>query len=102
VLLATGNQNIEGLSSDHVSSLANDRLAEQRNATLKTLASQNRFNSQYVATMKASLPGQTAAAARESLVEWLSTNRLVHHEGSVLAVVGQYAALPRLTCVRVA
>lgn len=88
-LRETAKQQIEGLASDHVSALANDRLAAQRNATLKTLASQNRFNSQYVATMKSSLPGQTAAAARKSLVEWLSTNRLVHHEESVLAVVGQ-------------
>jgi hypothetical protein len=81
-LRETAKQQIEGLASDQVFALANDR-------RIKTLASQNRFNSQYVATMKASLPGQTAAAARESLLEWLSTNRLVHHEESVLAVVGQ-------------
>ena len=93
VLRATAKQQIEDLVSDQVEAVAAHRMAAsraaQRNATLKNLATQSRFNSQYVATMKASLPGQTAVAARESLIEWLSTNRLVHHEESILAVVGQ-------------
>ena len=72
----------------------------ERSVALSKLASEQRYNSQYLATMKkgqesfkASLAGPTAAAARDALVAWLMENRLMHHEKTVLDVAGQHAAI---------
>jgi hypothetical protein len=80
-----------------------DTEQRQRKITLAKLASEQRFNSEYLVTMKKaqetfkdSLAGPTAAAARDALVIWLMENRLMHHEKTILDVTGQHAAVEDL------
>lgn len=59
----------------------------ERNVILRNVAAEARFSSQYLATL------QQSQAPRQTLVEWLQSNRLMHHEQSILDVAGEHTSV---------
>jgi hypothetical protein len=60
---------------------------QERNMILRNVAAEARFSSQYLATL------QQTQAPRQTLVEWLHSNRLMHHEQSILDVAGEHTSV---------
>ena len=63
---------------------------QERNTILRNVTAEARFSSQYVATL------QQTRAPRQTLVEWLQSNRLMHHEQSILDIAGEHTSVEDL------
>ena len=68
----------------------NEAQQQERNVILRNVAAEARFSNQYLATL------QQAQASRQTLVEWLQANRLMHHEQGILEIAGEHTSVEDL------
>ena len=96
---ATAQKNVESLVQAQMQSaqlmgktLAAEQIAaahdRDRGAMLASVVKEDHFNIQYLDAMKKN-QHEEMVQAREGLARWLSKNRLLHHERTILEIAGQ-------------